>query len=48
MGNVVLKSAEALAELIVKMLREEIEAEPSHQGGYLIAKPAFDRFRHRT
>jgi phosphate acyltransferase len=47
-GNVVLKSAEALAEFILKMLRTEIEATPRAKMGYLLAKPAFDRFRQRT
>ncbi|HSF41664.1 MAG TPA: phosphate acyltransferase PlsX [Thermoanaerobaculia bacterium] len=47
-GNVVLKSAEALAEFILKMLRTEIEATPRAKMGYLMAKPAFDRFRQRT
>jgi glycerol-3-phosphate acyltransferase PlsX len=47
-GNVVLKSAEALAEFILKMLRTEIEASPRARMGYLMAKPAFDRFRQRT
>lgn len=47
-GNVVLKSAEALAEFILKMLRSEIEATPRAKMGYLMAKPAFDRFRQRT
>ena len=47
-GNVILKSAEALAEFILKMLRTEIEATPRAKMGYLLAKPAFDRFRQRT
>jgi glycerol-3-phosphate acyltransferase PlsX len=47
-GNVVLKSAEALAELIGKMLREELERSPRTKAGYLLAKPAFDRFRTRV
>ena len=47
-GNVLLKSAEALAELILSMLRTEIEASPRAKMGYALAKPAFDRFRERT
>ena len=47
-GNVVLKSAEALAEFILRMLREEIAGSPRGKLGYQLAKPAFDRFRERT
>jgi glycerol-3-phosphate acyltransferase PlsX len=47
-GNVILKSAEALAEMVGKMLREEIERSPRTRMGYLLAKPAFDAFRQRT
>ncbi|MFL6200685.1 MAG: phosphate acyltransferase PlsX [Thermoanaerobaculia bacterium] len=47
-GNVILKSAEALAEMIGKMLREEIERGARTKVGYLFAKPAFDAFRKRT
>lgn len=47
-GNAVLKSAEALAELIRRMLREEIAAAPGGKLGYLLAKGAFERFRQRT
>jgi glycerol-3-phosphate acyltransferase PlsX len=47
-GNVVLKSAEGLAELILRMLREEISGSPRGKLGYQLAKPAFDRFRERT
>jgi glycerol-3-phosphate acyltransferase PlsX len=47
-GNVVLKSAEALAELIGGMLREELTRSPLTQMGYLLSKQAFDRFRERT
>jgi glycerol-3-phosphate acyltransferase PlsX len=47
-GNVVLKSAEALAELMLRMLREEIAGSPRGKLGYQLAKPAFDRFRERT
>lgn len=47
-GNVLLKSAEALAELMLRMLRDEIAASPRGKLGYTLAKPAFDRFRERT
>jgi glycerol-3-phosphate acyltransferase PlsX len=47
-GNVILKSAEALAEMVGKMLREEIERHARTKIGYLFAKPAFDAFRKRT
>src|SRR5947208_5771728 len=47
-GNAVLKSAEALAELMGKMLREELGRGPRTKAGYLLAKPAFDRFRARV
>ena len=47
-GNVVLKSAEALAELMRRMLREEITSAPGGKLGYLMAKGAFERFRQRT
>ncbi len=47
-GNVILKSAESLAELVGRMLREELERSSRTKTGYLLAKPAFDRFRART
>jgi phosphate acyltransferase len=47
-GNAVLKSAEALAEFIRRMLREEIASAPGGKLGYLLAKGAFERFRQRT
>ncbi len=47
-GNVVLKSAEALAELLGRMLGEEIGKSRRTQLGYAILKPAIDRFRART
>lgn len=47
-GNVILKSAEALAEMVGKMLREEIERGIRTRAGYLLTKPAFDAFRRRT
>lgn len=47
-GNVLLKSAEALAEMVFRMLREEVESTSRTKMGYVLAKPAFDRFRKRT
>jgi glycerol-3-phosphate acyltransferase PlsX len=47
-GNVILKSAEALAEMLLRMLREEVESSSRTKAGYVLAKPAFDRFRQRT
>jgi glycerol-3-phosphate acyltransferase PlsX len=47
-GNVILKSAEALAELLGRMLREEMTRTARTKAGYALAKPAFDRFRTRT
>ena len=47
-GNVILKSAEALAEMIGRMLREELGRTARTKMGYLLAKPAFDNFRQRT
>lgn len=47
-GNVILKSAESLAELFGRMLREELTRSSRTKAGYLLAKPAFDRLRART
>jgi len=47
-GNVVLKSAEQLAEMVGVMLREELGRSARTKLGYLLAKPAFERFRART
>jgi glycerol-3-phosphate acyltransferase PlsX len=47
-GNAILKSAEAVAEMIFRMLREEVESTARTKAGYVLAKPAFDRFRQRT
>ncbi|MEM7481628.1 MAG: phosphate acyltransferase PlsX [Acidobacteriota bacterium] len=47
-GNAVLKSAESLAQLLGRMLREELEKGVHTRLGYLMAKPAFDQFRRRT
>jgi len=47
-GNVVLKSAEALAELFGRMLREELTRTARTRAGYALCKPAFASFRART
>jgi glycerol-3-phosphate acyltransferase PlsX len=47
-GNAVLKSAEALADLATRMLREEIDASWRSRLGYVLARPAIDRFTERT
>ena len=47
-GNVVLKSAESVAELIGGMLKEELSRTARTKAGYLLAKPAFDALRQRT
>ena len=47
-GNVVLKSAEALAQLLGRMLREELKRSVRRRLGYLFARPAFDALRRRT
>jgi phosphate acyltransferase len=47
-GNVLLKAAEAMADLIVGMMREElIRTSRTRVGGWL-AKPAFRNFQRRT
>jgi glycerol-3-phosphate acyltransferase PlsX len=46
-GNAVLKSAESAAELMAGMLREELERGARGKLGYLLARPAFERFRQR-
>jgi glycerol-3-phosphate acyltransferase PlsX len=47
-GNVVLKSAESLAEFLSGLLREEIEGSTRGKLGYLLTKPVFDHLRERT
>jgi len=47
-GNVILKSAESLAELFGRMLREELSRTSRTKAGYLLARPAFASFRRRT
>jgi glycerol-3-phosphate acyltransferase PlsX len=47
-GNVILKSAEGLAETVAKMMREELSRSWKSRLGYLFAKPAFANFRRRV
>lgn len=47
-GNVVLKSAEALADLMNHMLKQELARSSRTRMGYVLAKPGFDRFRRRV
>jgi glycerol-3-phosphate acyltransferase PlsX len=47
-GNVLLKSAESLAELMGRMLREELSRGLRSKLGYLLSRPGFDRFRQRV
>ena len=47
-GNVVLKSAEALAEMMINMIRDEIMKSPLTRLGGGLAKPALLRFKSRT
>ncbi len=47
-GNVALKSAEGLAEMLLGMMREEIGKQWLTALGGLLAKPAFQRFRRRA
>lgn len=47
-GNVVLKSAESLAEAVATMMRHELDRSWSARLGYLLARPAFARFRRRV
>jgi glycerol-3-phosphate acyltransferase PlsX len=47
-GNVVLKSAESLAEMLFEMIREEISKSPLTRLAGGLAKPAFVRLRKRT
>ncbi|MGE0641943.1 MAG: phosphate acyltransferase PlsX [Thermoanaerobaculia bacterium] len=47
-GNVLLKSAESMAELIVSMMREELSRTSRTKLGGWLAKPAFLAFKRRT
>ncbi|HVR42393.1 MAG TPA: phosphate acyltransferase PlsX [Thermoanaerobaculia bacterium] len=47
-GNVVLKASEALAEMVGRLLREELRANPLRQVGALLASGAFSALKRRT
>ncbi len=47
-GNVLLKAAESMAELIVGMMREELHRTSRTQFGGWLARPAFLNFQRRT
>lgn len=47
-GNNILKVSEGLAEAIQQMLRNEIVKSPLAKLGYMLAKPAFKRFKKRV
>jgi glycerol-3-phosphate acyltransferase PlsX len=47
-GNVVLKTSEGLAEVIIKMLKREISEVSTGRLGYLLLKPALKNFRKKT
>ncbi len=46
-GNVALKSAEALADSIMRLLRQELVRSPFTRVGALLSRPAFRRVRRR-
>jgi len=47
-GNALLKSAEALADLATRMLAKELRASARTRLGLLLARPALERFRMNT
>lgn len=47
-GNIVLKLSEGLAEAVGSMLREEIQKSIICKIGYLLARPAFSRFKKKV
>ncbi|HXG59524.1 MAG TPA: phosphate acyltransferase PlsX [Thermoanaerobaculia bacterium] len=47
-GNVVLKASESLAEMVSKMLRQELARSPKRKLGALLARGAFDDFKKRV
>ncbi|MBI4683925.1 MAG: phosphate acyltransferase PlsX [Nitrospirae bacterium] len=47
-GNVVLKTSEGLADVIMKMLKREITGLSTGRVGYLLMKPALKNFRKKT
>ncbi|HZD11008.1 MAG TPA: phosphate acyltransferase PlsX [Candidatus Binatia bacterium] len=46
-GNIILKTAEAIASYMSDLIRQELRASPRSALGGLLAKPAFDRVRSR-
>jgi glycerol-3-phosphate acyltransferase PlsX len=46
-GNVILKVSEALAEMVEKLLREEIKSTLQSSVGFLLSRSAFRRFKQR-
>ncbi|MFW6070500.1 MAG: phosphate acyltransferase PlsX [bacterium] len=46
-GNIILKTAEAIAAYMSGLIREEIKSNPLTAVGGLLARPAFDRVRQR-
>jgi len=47
-GNIVLKTSEGLAEVIMKMLKREISDAATGRMGYLLMKPALRKFKKKT
>lgn len=47
-GNIVLKTSEGLAEVIMKMLKRELADGTTGRIGYLLVKPALRNFRKKT
>lgn len=47
-GNIVLKTSEGLAEVILKMLKREIAGVTTGRLGYFLMKPAIKNYRKRT
>lgn len=47
-GNIVLKTSEGLADVIMKMLRREIADVTTGRIGYLLMKPALRNFKRKT
>jgi phosphate acyltransferase len=47
-GNAILKSAESMGELVLRMLREELTRNVWSKIGYALVVKAFDRFRARV
>ena len=46
-GNIVLKTAEGIAQTIFQILKEEIKAGKITQMGALLLKPAFEKVKNR-